>query len=34
MIDALRVLDKTLVGAVRGAAIGSGATMLTYFDFV
>jgi hypothetical protein len=34
MIDALRVLDKPLVGAVRGAAIGSGATMLTYFDFV
>ena len=34
MIDALRVLDKPLVGAVRGAAIGSGVTMLTYFDFV
>jgi enoyl-CoA hydratase/carnithine racemase len=34
MIDALRVLDKPLIGAVRGAAIGSGATMLTYFDFV
>jgi enoyl-CoA hydratase/carnithine racemase len=34
MIDALRGLDKPLVGAVRGAAIGSGATMLTYFDFV
>jgi enoyl-CoA hydratase/carnithine racemase len=34
MIDALRLLDKPLVGAVRGAAIGSGATMLTYFDFV
>ena len=34
MIDALRVLDKPLVGAVRGAAVGSGATMLTYFDFV
>jgi enoyl-CoA hydratase/carnithine racemase len=30
MIDALRVLDKPLVGA----AVGSGATMLTYFDFV
>jgi enoyl-CoA hydratase/carnithine racemase len=29
MIDALRVLDKPLVGAVRGAAVGSGATMLT-----
>ena len=34
MIDALRMLDKPLVGAVRGAAVGSGATMLTYFDFV
>lgn len=34
MIDALRVFDKPLVGVVRGAAIGSGATMLTYFDFV
>ena len=34
MIDALRVLDKPLVGAVRGAAVGSGATMFTYFDFV
>jgi enoyl-CoA hydratase/carnithine racemase len=34
MIDALRVLDKPIVGAVRGAAVGSGATMLTYFDFV
>lgn len=34
MIDALRNLDKPLVGAVRGSAIGSGATMLTYFDFV
>ena len=34
MMDALRVLDKPLVGAIRGAAIGSGATMLTYFDFV
>jgi enoyl-CoA hydratase/carnithine racemase len=34
MIDALRLFDKPLVGAVRGAAIGSGATMLTYFDFV
>ena len=34
MIDALRVLDKPLVGAVRGVAVGSGATMLTYFDFV
>jgi enoyl-CoA hydratase/carnithine racemase len=34
LIDALRVLDKPLVGAVRGAAVGSGATMLTYFDFV
>jgi enoyl-CoA hydratase/carnithine racemase len=33
MIDALRVLDKPLVGAVRGAAVGSN-TMLTYFDFV
>jgi enoyl-CoA hydratase/carnithine racemase len=27
-------LDKPLVGAVRGTAVGSGATMLTYFDFV
>jgi hypothetical protein len=26
MIDVLRVLDKPLVGAVRGAAVGSGAT--------
>jgi enoyl-CoA hydratase/carnithine racemase len=34
MIDALRVLDKPLVGAVQGVAVGSGATMLTYFDFV
>jgi hypothetical protein len=34
LIDALRVFDKPLVGAVRGAAVGSGATMLTYFDFV
>jgi enoyl-CoA hydratase/carnithine racemase len=34
MIDALREFDKPLVGAVRGAAIGSGATMLTYFDYV
>lgn len=34
MIDALREFDKPLVGAVRGAAVGSGATMLTYFDFV
>ena len=34
MIDALRMLDKPLIGAVRGAAVGSGATMLTYFDFV
>jgi len=34
LIDALRMLDKPLVGAVRGAAVGSGATMLTYFDFV
>src|SRR5258708_25712754 len=30
MIDALRVLDKPLVGAVRGAAVGSGATILVY----
>jgi enoyl-CoA hydratase/carnithine racemase len=34
MIDALRLLDKPLVGAVRGAAVGAGAAMLTYFDFV
>jgi enoyl-CoA hydratase/carnithine racemase len=34
MIDALRALDKPLVAAVRGAAVGSGATMLTYCDFV
>ena len=27
MIDALRVLDKPLVGVVQGAAVGSGATM-------
>jgi enoyl-CoA hydratase/carnithine racemase len=34
LIDALRMFDKPLAGAVRGAAVGSGATMLTYFDFV
>ena len=34
MIDALRLLDKPLVGAVRGAAVGSGSTMLTCFDFL
>lgn len=34
MIDALRALDKPLVAAVRGAAVGSGATMLSYCDFV
>ncbi|MGR9271174.1 enoyl-CoA hydratase (plasmid) [Rhizobium leguminosarum] len=34
LIDALRALDKPLVAAVRGAAVGSGATMLTYCDFV
>ena len=34
LIEALRLFDKPLVGAVRGSAIGSGATMLTYFDFV
>ena len=34
LIDAIRVFDKPLVGAVRGSAVGSGATMLTYFDFV
>ena len=34
LIDALRIFDKPLLGAVRGAAVGSGATMLTYFDFV
>lgn len=34
LIDALGKFDKPLVAVVRGAAIGSGATMLTYFDFV
>ena len=34
MIDALRESDKPLVGAVRGAAVGSGVTMHTYIDFV
>src|ERR1700733_5829503 len=34
LIDALRIFDKPLLGAVRGAAVGSGATMLTYFDLV
>lgn len=34
LIDALSRLDIPLVAAVRGAAVGSGATMLTYCDFV
>lgn len=34
MVDALRLLDKPLVGAVRGAAVGPGSTMLTCFDFL
>lgn len=34
LMSALGKFDKPLVGAVRGAAIGSDATMLTYFDFV
>ncbi|QEE28893.1 enoyl-CoA hydratase [Terriglobus albidus] len=34
LIDALSRLDIPLVAAVRGAAVGSGATMLSYCDFV
>src|SRR6201988_2515277 len=34
LIDALINFDKPLVAAVHGAAVGSGSTMLTHFDFV
>ena len=34
LIDALVGFDKPLVAAVHGAAVGSGTTMLTHFDFV
>jgi len=34
LMEALRLLDAPLVAAVQGAAVGSGATMLTYCDFV
>src|SRR3984957_14724288 len=34
LIHALINFDKPLVAAVHGAAVGSGTTMLTYFDFV
>jgi len=34
LIDALVNFDKPLVAAVHGAAVGSGTTMLTHFDFV
>jgi enoyl-CoA hydratase/carnithine racemase len=34
LMDALRTTDVPLIAAVRGATVGSGATMLTYCDFV
>jgi enoyl-CoA hydratase/carnithine racemase len=34
LMDALISIDKPLVAAVQGAAVGGGATMLTHFDFV
>ena len=34
LIDALVNFDKPLVAAVHGAAVGSGTTILTHFDFV
>jgi enoyl-CoA hydratase/carnithine racemase len=34
LIEALVDFDKPLVAAVHGAAVGSGTTMLTHFDFV